>query len=388
MSLNKKINIWELGSNINVRVNTKFMEFINSRIKEDFKTKRAIHKELIKYYQLPFTTFKVRMKKGYSHFLDLEILTNLCNILKISLEELQNNILAYKIRGGYNHIENPKLPIEITPLFEMLIAHNIGDGCVINCKGNRKKYFGYRQFDDEFRELYLKKCESLFGKIVFKKDYIKTTTRIYSPVAVSNLFFSYYNLDAESFLSEKARIPQKLFEKNNEYLLAFLLGMIIDEGHIDSTTIVIGVKNRNLAKDMKKLCDMMEYASKYVDVTKNDGGEYGYIYILKKGMVSLWQDYSKLIEKYPEASLGWKGERIKENFLIHNRKIQRKPGNNKIILDLISKTDYTVNEIAKEILMTRQGVRYHIHKLEKEGKIIKIGVKGENNYIYTISKAL
>ena len=36
--------------------------------------------------------------------------------------------------------------------------------------------------------------------------------------------------------------------------------------------------------------------------------------------------------------------------------------------------------------MTRQGVRYHIHKLEKEKKIELKGTMGENNNIYGIKK--
>ena len=151
---NKKINIWELGTRINILLNKDFIDFINQKIKENFKTKRNIHKELIKYYEIPFSTFKSRLKRGYKYYVDLEIIISLCKILKIDLYSMQKKIISYKTRRGWNYIENPKLPIEITPIFDMLIAHHIGDGTVINPKRNRLPYFGYRQFNQHYMKLY------------------------------------------------------------------------------------------------------------------------------------------------------------------------------------------------------------------------------------------
>ena len=129
------------------------------------------------------------------------------------------------------------------------------------------------------------------------------------------------------------------------------------------------------------MCYLLNYKSK---VTVNAKRDYEYLYILKSGLNNLWKDYNELKIKFPEINLGYKGERIKQNLKIYARKIQRIPGNSSIILDILSKKDYTVNEIAKIIHMTRQGVRYHIHNLEKQNKIKKIGIKGGKNYIYSL----
>ena len=377
----QKVNIWDLGTKINIKVTKKFLCLINNEIKKQFRTKRAVHKEIIKYYQISFLTFKSRIKPSYKFFIDLEVFLNLCKILKISLDYFQNNIIAYKSRGGVNYIDNPNLPIKISPIFDMLIAHHIGDGTVVNPKRNRKPYFGYRQFDRKYMQLYTKKMESVFGRIQNKNPY-KDKTRTYSPTSVSNLFFETYGLSTRNFLSKSARIPNNILKKNSKHLLAFLLGIIIDDGHVDSTEIVIGLHNRNLTKDLQKVCDLLGYKTTYTEKTKEDGSEYGFLHILKNGLLKLWKDYSQLLVQYPEIDLGYKAEQIQQGLEISKRKIKRTPGNDKVILDLFATKSCTVNEIAKEIKMTRQGVRYHITKLLEQGKIKHVGTAGENNFVY------
>ena len=58
----------------------------------------------------------------------------MCKLANISLYNLQDNIIAYKIKKGPNYIYEPILPIKIAPIFDMILAHNIADGTVINIK--------------------------------------------------------------------------------------------------------------------------------------------------------------------------------------------------------------------------------------------------------------
>ena len=55
----------------------------------------------------------------------------------------------------------------------------------------------------------------------------------------------------------------------------------------------------------------------------------------------------------------------------------------KEILKMLQTEDLTVNEIAPKINMTRQGVRSHIHILEKEESIFRVGYKGRKNIVYS-----
>ena len=377
-----KINIWDLGNKINIKVNNNFIDVINSKIKEKCGSKRNVHKELIKYYNVPFSTFKVRMKRGYKYFIDLEILLNLCRILDVSLEELQNNIVSYKTRRGWNYIENPILPIKITPIFDMLIAHHIGDGNVVNPKKGRKPYFSYRQFDTNYRNLYINKIESIFGKLKYKSDYLnnQNTTKIYFPVVGSDLMFKLYNLDIGSFKSETARIPQEILNKDWKHKLAFLIGLIIDEGHVDSTLILIRVKNKGLIEDLNKICSELYY---HTSIKKNKDGLFS-LYILSKSINKFYQDYQNLLKDYPEVNLGYKGEKIKE-FIdrINKPKVYIQGNKDKILLEL-SKEKLTVNELAKRLNMTRQGARYLIKELVKENKVEVKSIVKFGNYKYSL----
>ena len=73
----EKINIWDLGKKINIKVKKEFIGFVNGKIKEKFKTKRKAHKELLKYYSIKYSVFKDRMKRSYKYFVDLEILSDI-----------------------------------------------------------------------------------------------------------------------------------------------------------------------------------------------------------------------------------------------------------------------------------------------------------------------
>ena len=380
MNSNNQIHIWDLGTKVNVKVNSAFIDFINNRIKEKFITKRSVHQELIKKYNIPFSVFKNRTKRGYTYFVDLEIIVNLCNILDIPLEKFERNIIAYKTRKGSNYIENPKLPIKITPLFDMLIAHFIGDGFVINPKSGRKPYFGYRQYNEEYRNLFLKKAESIFGKINYKDSYIddKDTTQVYFPVVCSGIMFKLYGLNLDSFMSETARIPSEIFHKDWKYKLAFLLAIIIDEGHIDSSLIVVGMKNKRLIQDLQQLCFELSYTTS-MSVTK--GGSFC-LYLLSKSMQKFYQDYRTLINEYPEANLGYKGKKIEEFINRINKPKVYIEGNKTRILEELSKGNLTVNELATKLNMTRQGARYLIKELIKENKIEVKSVIKFGNYKY------
>jgi hypothetical protein len=378
-----EFHIWDL-ERVNVKLNLYFIRLILEKLDKKFKTRQKAWVEIFKDKSIPFTTFKNILKESYSKdfFVQLDIYLKIIENIGISKEELEKNIISYKTSGGINFVENPILPIKINPVFDMILAHNIGDGTVINPKKGRLPYFGYRQFDEFYRVAYVRKLEFIFGKIKYKEDYFLKTTRPYCPASLSSLFFKYYNLKIEDFLSDRARIPPVVFG-NRERILAFLIGMIIDEGHIDSTQIVINLKNKLLIEDLSKICDILEYKSRITQIKSEEEKGYWRIHILRVGMTKLWQDYLKLSKTYPIINLGWKGERIDKSFQIINRKIKNILGNQEEILKILKNEKLSVNQLADRISMTRQGVRYHIHNLINMGKI-KIINKDELNWIYGV----
>jgi len=381
--MDTEMHIWDL-ERVNIQLDLNFLDEINRKIKLKFKSKPKAYKKIFKKGEIPYSTFKNILKKSSmkSFFVPLNIYIRIILSLEISLELLEKNVIAYKTARGYNYIETPILPIKITPIFDMILAHNISDGTVINPKKGRLPYFGYRQFDKHYRKLYIKKIENVFGTIKFKKDYFDTSTRPYCPPVLSSLFFSYYNLSVNSFLSRSARIPQKIFTKSKKHLLAILIAFVIDEAHIDSTQITIALKNKLLVGDIKKICDILRYKSK-VTYRKGEYEDYGYLQILREGMKDFYKDYLQLKRKYPVIDLGRKGNQIESSFKIYSRKIYKTKGNRKIIFDILGKEQLSVNQLANRLNMTRQGIRFHIHNLIKDKKI-KILDKSNSNWVYSV----
>ncbi|GEM_PF-1426085 len=381
----EEINIWELGNKINARITPDFLRKINLEIKSKFSSKPKFYRRLIEYHDVLFDSFKNSLKSSNKFFINLSLLMSICKILRISLEELQHKIIAYKTAKGVNYIENPILPIKITPIFDMLIAHHIGDGCLMNSHGNRKDYFLYRQYNKEYRDLYIRKIESVFGKIKYKNDYINDleTTQVYAPVVVSELMYTHYGLNRRSFISETARIPKQVFDKDWKSKLAFLIGIIIDEGHVDSCLIVIRLKNVNLIKDLSRLCDNLDYRNS----VKIENNNYACLYILSSSLSKFYKDYLVLLTEYPEVDLGYKGITLKEFIDRINKPKNYRPGNKDVILNLLSRGPLTVNELATRLRMTRQGARYLIHKLEKENKVEVKSIAKFANWKYGVKNA-
>jgi len=377
------VHIWEL-ERVHIKISLDFLDRINKEIRLKYKSKPKAYGHIFRNNKIPFSTFKNLLKKSNMQlfFVPLEIYMEVIKALEIPLNILEKNIIAYKTANGPNYISTPIFPIKITPIFDMIIAHNISDGTVIDPKKGRLPYFGYRQFDEHYRKLYVMKLENIFGKIKYQRDYFNTSTRPYCPSVLSSLFFKYYNLNVRSFLSRSARIPEEILKKDKDHLLTVLIAFIIDEGHVDSTLIVIGLKNKGLILDLKEICNALGYKSK-VTYRGKEFKDYGYLQILREGMKNLYKDYLSLRERYLVVDMGRKGKLIEDSLKIYSRKIYKTKGNKEIILNILENEQLSVNQLAIRLNMTRQGIRSHIHNLLKESKI-RIMDKKNPNWIYGV----
>ncbi len=376
-----EFNIWDL-ERVHLRLDAEFLDKLNKKIRLDFKSKEKFYLKFFNNGDVPCATFKNLLKKSTMNnfFAPLEVYLRVVDSLGIERKELQRKIVSYKTGGGVNHIESPILPVKVNPVFHMIFAHNVGDGTVIDPKHGRLPYFGYRQFNEFYRISYIRKLEFLFGKIFYKKEYSLTSPRVYSLPVISTLFFKYYGLNNRGFMSETSRIPPIIFNEGKDSMLAVLIAFIIDEGHVDSTQIRIGLKNKLLIEDLSSICKLLGYEYT-VTSGKGDYSDYGLLYILREGTKKLYFDYLCLYKTYPIIDLGWKGDKIRRSFEIINRPIQRTVGNREFILSVLKNESLSVNQIADRINMTRQGVRYHIHSLLKEDKIKLINDESLN-WIY------
>lgn len=379
--MNEIFNLWDLEG-VHIRINQNFLNKINKEIFTRYGNKRKAYNSIFKD-EISFPVYKNMLKSSYYKrwFVPLNFLVKISEVLDIPKEELQDNVISYKSANSVNSVILPKLPIKITPVFDMIYAHNIGDGTVSVAEG-RLPYFAYRQFNSFYRESYIKKIENIFGCILFKKQEFKDFTRVRCPSALSSLFFKYYSVDNRGFLSDKARISERIFMKGKESMIAVLAGFIIDEGHIDSTQITIVLKNKLLIEDLKKMCDLLGYKSK-IYIKKGDYEGLVELGILRDGMKKFYSDYLELHKEYPLIDLGFKGKNIENSFKISERPICNIKGNENLIYSILSTEPLSVNQLSGKILMTRQGVRYHIHNLLNKGKI-RLLSKTKLNFIYGV----
>ena len=281
----KEYNIWDLEG-VNIKVKREFIIHLNKKIIEAYKTKRKLYSSLS--VKVPYGVFKNMLKVSYYNkwFVPLDFLIDVCSKLGISKEKLQENIISYKSWGSVNYIEKPKFPIVVTPVFHMIYAHNIGDGTVSIAK-NRFPYFAYRQFNQLYRESFIKKLEYIFGNINYRKKEVLDITRVRCPSVLSSIFFKHYDLNDRGFLSDTARISNSVFNDSKDAMLAVLIGFIIDEGHVDSTQIAIVLKNKELVEDLNKICSELGYKST-ISYKTGEYEKFVGLNILREGMKKLY----------------------------------------------------------------------------------------------------
>lgn len=104
---------------------------------------------------------KVILKQNYKGFRKIGKIIKICKKYNINLKILNCKIVAYRTTRGRVTVIRPKLPIEVNPIFDMLIAHGIGDGFCSHLE-NRIPALMYRQSKKEILDLFRKKNRKYF----------------------------------------------------------------------------------------------------------------------------------------------------------------------------------------------------------------------------------
>lgn len=357
-----KIHVWQFPYKTSVLLNDDFLDFIKKKIKQRYKKLRLFYNEVQPSFS--FLSFKDILKPSFRDYRSLDLFVSICQRLKISLDKLEKNIIAYRTTRGHSIIIKPILPIQVTPLFTMIVAHNFADGCCIKIK-NREIYFCYTQYNVEMMNLFINRVEKVFGNIKRRKE-LKSSIRFRIPAILSSILADYYNFNHKNFLSDRARLSTKMFKHSKEYLLAILIAFIIDEGNIDSGQIVISLHNKGMVDDLGYICKILGYEYSIKKNKERDKERY-ILYILSKGIKIFWKDYNVLKKRYNEMAMGKKEEYIKD-FILRKNKLWRTKGKGETkneIINLLKEKSRKINELAKILCISRQGIRFHIIQLEK-----------------------
>ncbi len=351
-------------------------------------------RELRKYYNLsmpklyakfPYkkkvslTSFKNNLEVEYPCYIRLDVLFHICKTLTIPLRVLERAIIAYRTKKSRIIIRNPTIPIKVSPIFYMLIAHLMGDGGFIRFKTKKTIYSGYRQYNEILRRSFLDKAEYVFGNLSFPRDYISKSTRIYLPECVSLILMDYVNYPTEKFLSRKARIPEKFFKANRMYLVALLTAFIIDKGNVDSGQICIRLINKKLITDLAEICKRLGYDSTIGK--RSPSGMYNF-YILQEGLKKYWKDYKQLKRQYVFLTMNYKEEAL-QKFIQRKKKFYRIEGmnvNKNTVVKLLKRELLSAKEIAYALRISRQGAKYHLDILMRLGIVKRVRARRGFNY--------
>ncbi|MBR9703896.1 hypothetical protein GOV12_00665 [Candidatus Pacearchaeota archaeon] len=369
----KEFHIWDLHNKklkIAVDINSVLKNKIGLKIKDNL--------------YLIAEEFKIQPSRLFEYFIwkksfiPLGILLKISKYLKISRYDIESNITHYKQKGvpSLNCVQKPVLPLNISPVFTSILANLFFDGSVPN--DGKGTY--YNQKDKEIMDDFINKFQVVFGNVYYsnKRDH-KGVLKCRIPRIIGEICRNIYNV--KSFGTFKSRIPELIFNLDNEHKVAFVITGLIDEGSICfDGSIQFGVSNKCLIEDFQRLCT--EIGLKTTKVKKHKNKDHYYIYI--KSIKLLNDLYQDLTKKYPVISLRYKQIRLEKSIIIKNKEFfytkEFAEKRKKLVLLQLNKKENSINELSEKLLINPKTLNRYMFKFIDEGIVDR--KKLGNNFIY------
>lgn len=238
-------------------------------------------------------------------FLDEKVLH-----FSFSIDELQDKIISYKAHHGKRvkivSKGERRLPIKVTPEFESIIYHLLGDGHVKEIGSGE-----YTQLNVKGRNNFLYKLYNVFGHFNITKNSFENG-RIIIPKAIINILCKYYNLDYKSFHWDVSKLPSNIMD-DKKFKIAGLSAFIIDEGHVSDRGIELYSSNKVLLSQIRNLVLDLKLNCSQLTIKKKNGNtnESFRFRIRKESSVMLINMVKELKKKYPFCGLAQKEDIIK-----------------------------------------------------------------------------
>lgn len=299
------------------------------------------------------------------------------------LETLEKNTLSYKGLETGTPITSPKLPIKVTPEFDSIVFHLMGDGCW----GGKGKLSSYRQKNKRGRNQFIQKLHNVFGYFEINRFESELDWKVCIPSHLVRLIEKYYGLENPEF---RKRVPEKIMAKDWRHKIAGLSAFIVDEGNVGDA-IEIYASNKPLLEDLQEICIEQQYRSTVV--LKASAGyrshtiDHFRLRISLGSAEKLYQDISALAKDFPTCNLAQKQDKLE--MIYRRQKLHLKKGENwvtkKRILEILSGGPKTVNELKEELLIGGQTIREHLQQLKQKEMIDRVGRIG-NGEIWSLAQ--
>lgn len=345
--MKNKVHIWEIPVEIVVHeISTDFSKLILSKVKSRFRNHKHFYDVIAMKTRYSSGVIKNYFDKCIKHGkgkinVPLKILIEICEMLNISKGVLERNIKAYSLKHSTQVIRNPKLPIVVSPVFDMLVIHFGSDGY------EQGEYGGFEELQ---RKRFMEKVKFVLGDINMHED---SESVFVSKILVEILKVPYPSLT--SFKTFEFRVPNEIKLKDKNYLVACLAAAIIDEGTFTDYINIISANNLYL-KDLHDICLKLGYSVSKIKLSKR--AYYFIIYSITK----FYNDLRKLIKLYPFADLAQKQKSLELAV-----KIRRKEENvivgltkAKIIEAIKMNPGITTKEIQEKVMVTRTTLNHHL----------------------------
>lgn len=319
--------------------------------------------------------FDERTRKIHPKFMSLNIVIELVKLNNKDIEELQKNIISYRSGGKGLRINNPLLPIKVTPELDSIVIHLFGDGAAGDFTPS------YTQKNKSAMENFTKKLENCFGNFEKSIYFTQGKYQVKFPKAITDIISKYYGIT--SYKSYESKIPRKILKrKDNKFKIACIISYILYEGNIRDV-ISLGSVNKELIYGMRNL--VLDCNYKCSNINFDAKSNFYRFSISVKEIERFFNEIKILSDQFPTCNLDFKNEPLK--FII-KRRLVKNPKNSKItdqtITKILKNKNLSAIEISKSINYAYCTVLHRLESLLSEGLVTR-RKKGNGIYLWKLN---
>ncbi|PIT85744.1 hypothetical protein COU36_01530 [Candidatus Micrarchaeota archaeon CG10_big_fil_rev_8_21_14_0_10_59_7] len=282
--------------------------------------------------------------------------------------EMEKQILGYRDGERGKHMRG-KFPIAVSPEFESLVGHFLGDGTF----GGKYKTANYCQKSELGRKRFLEKLCNVFGGFeVNPRAY--EDLHVLVPKPIVDLLRAYYGVAETDCLHR--RLSEKIKSAPFQNRLAVLAAFIVDEGRVgDSIEMCVG--NAPLLDDFKELAQGLGYRCSEVRrrPSHNSINPLFRFRISLKSAPKLLGDIAELSKRFPTCDLAQKQRPLE--FIVSRQALQnpKTPSGltKRKIIELIGRGANTTAALKENLVLSGSTISEHLRSLSENGSIRQVG---------------
>jgi len=347
----RKLNILDFdGKEFTIRLNNDYLNHIKQLI-----TNYGSYYQLGTALNIDYTKIWQAMKLNN---IPLYMLRSICKYF--NLDNVKNNIEAYKYYGGRKWIGNPVLEIKESPELAEIAGHLLGDGFLTITKEAQSSYTNTsKELIGKFNNF----CQKVFGNVDFTIYFDKrfNAESVMIPKQISSILSAFY----PEILNKK--VPQHIFELPQEYISSFIRAFADDESCVTTSAIYYVQKDKVVLEDIRKLHLLVGFKDENLTSVKKNGNVYNFS-IKGGGLVYF---YENIGYKHPSKMRDLEIEVKRKN---NKRTIKTIDTTKKEITHFLS-TPKTIKELSALIGIQPTRIRKHIKKLEYDSYVKIVGYK-------------